>query len=246
MNISQNGINLIKSFEGLRLTAYKALNTEKYYTIGYGHYGADVRANETITEAQAENLLKKDLQKFVNAVNASVKVKLNQNQFDALVSFTYNCGINAFNSSDMLKYINKGDFKSAANEFDKWIHSGGKVIAGLVKRRAKEKELFLKAAATTTYIVKSGDTLSGIAKKFGTTVNQLVTWNGIKNPNIIKVGQVIKLTGTVQQTQYYTVKSGDTLSGIAKKNGTTVKQLQAWNDIKNPNKIYVGQKLRVK
>lgn len=193
MNFSQNGINLIKSFEGLRLKAYKAVSTEKYYTIGYGHYGADVRANETITEAQAENLLKNDLQKYVDAVNAAVKVSINQNQFDALVSFTYNCGINAFKTSDMLKYINKGDFKSAANEFDKWIHSGGKVIAGLVKRRAKEKELFLKAAATTTYTVKSGDTLSGIAKKYGTTVKQLQAWNDIKNPNKIYVGQKLRV-----------------------------------------------------
>ena len=91
MKISQNGINLIKQFEGCRLTAYKPVPTEKYYTIGYGHYGADVAPGMKITQAQADAFLLSDLQKFENAVNAT-GLKLNQNQFDALVSFTYNCG----------------------------------------------------------------------------------------------------------------------------------------------------------
>lgn len=103
---------------------------------------------------------------------------------------------------------------------------------------------------TSTYIVKKGDTLSGIAKKYGTTVNKLVSLNNIKNPNLIYVGQKIKISGNTSTPKtskvYYTVKSGDTLSGIAKKYGTTVKQLATWNNIKNVNLIYVNQKLRVK
>ena len=86
-----SGIKLLKKFEGCRLKAYKATPREKYYTIGYGHYSPDIRANQTITQEQADELLRKDLEKFENYVNTMVKLRLNQNQFDALVSFTYNC-----------------------------------------------------------------------------------------------------------------------------------------------------------
>lgn len=101
----------------------------------------------------------------------------------------------------------------------------------------------------TTYTVKSGDTLSGIAAKFGVTVAQLQEWNGISNPNLIQVGQVLKVSGSSggsTGTTTYTVKSGDTLSGIAAKFGVTVAQIQSLNGISNPDKIYVGQVLRVK
>ena len=90
---SQNGIELIKSFEGCRLTAYKAVSTEQYYTIGYGHYGSDVYAGMTITQSQAEDMLKNDLKKYEGYVNTFLNnngIDVNQNQFDALVSFTYN------------------------------------------------------------------------------------------------------------------------------------------------------------
>ncbi len=105
-----------------------------------------------------------------------------------------------------------------------------------------------------TYTVKSGDTLSAIAKKYNTTYQKIASDNGIKNPNIIRVGQVLKIygssssnnTSTNSNAVYYTVKSGDTLSAIAKKHGTTVNQLVSWNNIKNPNLIYPNQKLRVK
>ncbi len=99
----------------------------------------------------------------------------------------------------------------------------------------------------TTYTVQAGDTLSGIAAKFGVTVAQLQEWNGISNPDLIYVGQVLKVSaGSSGGTTTYTVQSGDTLSGIAAKFGTTVAQLQAWNGISNPDLIYVGQVLRVR
>lgn len=99
------------------------------------------------------------------------------------------------------------------------------------------------------YIVRNGDTLSEIAKKFNTTVNELVKLNNIKNPDLIYVGQKLLIkrnTAKANSPQYYVVKRGDTLSGIAKKYKTTVKELQRLNGIKNPNLIYAGQKLRVK
>lgn len=100
------------------------------------------------------------------------------------------------------------------------------------------------------HVVQSGDTLSGIAAKYGLSLDYLVKLNDITNPNLIYPGQRLKLKGNVQpaapQTQYYTVRSGDSLSKIAAKYGTTVSQLVAWNNIKNKNLIYSGQKLRVK
>ena len=98
----------------------------------------------------------------------------------------------------------------------------------------------------TTYTVVRGDTLSKIAAKYGTTVDNLVKINKIKNPNLINVGQKIVIKPEEVQGQYYTVKSGDTLYGIAQKYGTSVTKLVSLNNIKDPNLIYVGQKLRVR
>ena len=104
---------------------------------------------------------------------------------------------------------------------------------------------------TTTYTVKSGDTLSGIASKFGTTYQKIAADNGISNPNVIYPGQVLKINGsnatsTVKNTEKtYTVKSGDTLSGIAAKYGTTYQEIAKKNGITNPNIIYPGQVLKI-
>lgn len=99
-------------------------------------------------------------------------------------------------------------------------------------------------SSTTTYTIKSGDTLSGIASKFGTTYQKIAELNGISNPNKIYPGQVLKVTGSSSSTTY-TVKSGDTLSGIAQKYGTTVNAIANKNEIKDVNKIYVGQVLKI-
>lgn len=140
-SINSEGLNLIKRFEGCRLTAYKPVPTEKYYTIGYGHYGPDVSANMSITQAQAENFLKADLKKFENYVNDPVCVpitaSLNDNQFSALVSFAYNCG------AGNLKALCKG--RTAAQIAEKllaYTKAGGKTLPGLVKRRTEERALF--------------------------------------------------------------------------------------------------------
>lgn len=136
MKTSQNGINLIKQFEGCRLTAYKPVAAEKYWTIGYGHYGADVAPNMKITQAQAEAYLVADLKRFEDAVNAMGLI-LNQNQFDALVSFTYNCG-----AGNLKKLVTGRSLPQIADAMLAYNKGSGKVLPGLVKRRQAEQNLF--------------------------------------------------------------------------------------------------------
>jgi len=201
MKISKNGIELIKSFEGCVLHAYKPVETEKYWTIGYGHYGSDVREKMEISQKEADNLLIFDLRVYDYAVNSLVKVKLNQNQFDSLVSFAYNCGREALRTSTLLKKVNAKDFIGASEEFDKWVHGGGKVLNGLVKRRKAEKELFLTPVKVVkekpllqNYTVRSGESLTKIAQREKTTVKKLMELNPkIKNKDLIYAGQVIKV-----------------------------------------------------
>lgn len=156
MNISQVGVNLIKSFEGLVLHAYKPVPTERYWTIGYGHYGSDVREHDKITSQQAEEMLKQDLKVYAYSVSQNVKVKINQNQFDALTSFCYNVGKEGLRTSTLLKKLNAGDFSGASKEFEKWVHGGGKVLPGLVTRRKAEKALFLKHYVEPFIVLKRG------------------------------------------------------------------------------------------
>lgn len=138
MKTGEAGINLIKSFEGLRLQAYKPVATEKYYTIGYGHYGADVKPDMVISNAYAEALLHLDLDKFERAVN-SYERNWNQNQFDALVSFTFNCGV-----ANLKRLVTNRTNAQIANAIVKYNKAGGKVLKGLVRRRKAEQDLFLK------------------------------------------------------------------------------------------------------
>ena len=139
MKIDKYGEKLIKQFESCKLFAYKADKSEKYYTIGWGHYGADVGKNAIITKETADKLFRNDIKYFETSVNSCLKVKITQSMFNALVSFTYNVGFGAFKSSTLLKYVNKKQFKKASNEFKKWNKCGGKVLNGLVKRRLLEK-----------------------------------------------------------------------------------------------------------
>lgn len=143
-HINNEGLSLIKNYEGCRLQAYKPVSTERYMTIGFGHYGADVTPSMTVTKQQAEDLLKQDLSRFEQGIESCVKVSITDNQFAALVSFTYNCGINALKTSTLLKKLNNKDYTGAANEFLKWNKSNGKPLAGLTRRRNAERDLFLK------------------------------------------------------------------------------------------------------
>lgn len=140
MKTSETGIDLIKHYEGLQLNPY--LCPAGKPTIGYGHTGPDVVFGITITEADADKLLREDLHFSEKGVQTYTHVPLTQGQFDALVSFTYNLGVGALRDSTLLKKVNARDVEGAAAEFGKWVHGGGRVLPGLIKRRAAEAALF--------------------------------------------------------------------------------------------------------
>ena len=145
-HVSTAGIALMCSFEGLKLKAYD--DGVGVWTIGFGTTiypnGIKVRKGDTCTEAQAKAYMAHDLKKFESTVNSAVTVPVNQNQFDALVSLTYNIGMGAFKESTLLKKLNLSDYKAASAQFAVWNKGGRKVMQGLVRRRADERALFLK------------------------------------------------------------------------------------------------------
>lgn len=149
MKTSENGVELIKRFEGLELEAYQDI--AGIWTIGYGHTGSDVQPGMKISERDAEELLRRDLKPREQAVEGAVKVPLNQNEFDALVSFVYNVGASAFRGSTALKRLNKGDRVGAADALTWWNKAtvGGvlREVLGLTRRRAAERALFLTPTA---------------------------------------------------------------------------------------------------
>ena len=141
MKMSKKGIELIKKYEGLRLTAYKC--PAGVWTIGYGHTKG-VKEGQKITNSQAEELLKEDLRVFENGVN-KWNLQINQYQFDALVSFAFNLGLANLGKSTLLKKVqaNPQD-KTIKDEFLKWVNAGGSKIEGLVRRRNEEAEMYFK------------------------------------------------------------------------------------------------------
>ena len=147
MKLNNEGINLILKWEGgYKLEAYKC--PAGIYTIGAGctFYadGTKVKKGDTIKQEDAVDLFLDILSDFEKDVRHEIKVDLTDNQFSALVSFTYNVGIGQFKRSTLLKKINKEDFKGAANEFQKWVFVKGEKSNGLMNRRNAEKELFMK------------------------------------------------------------------------------------------------------
>lgn len=143
---NEAGRAIIKEHEGLRLTAY--LCPANKWTIGYGHTGlmpdgSPVGAGKTITEEEADALLSADLSEAEDAVARCLGVTVGSNAFSALVSFTFNVGAPALRTSTLLKLLNVGDTTRAAAEFPRWKYGGGRVLPGLVKRRAAEQALFL-------------------------------------------------------------------------------------------------------
>ena len=139
MKCSQEGLALIKKFEGCRLKAYRC--SANVLTIGYGHTGG-VQENDVISQPEADKLLEEDIAKFEDYVSDNVIVELNQGQFDALVAWTFNLGPGNLRESTMLKKLNNQEYESVPFEMRRWNKAGGKTLDGLIRRREAESLLF--------------------------------------------------------------------------------------------------------
>lgn len=152
MKTSAAGVRLIQQFEGLRLRAYQ--DAVGVWTIGWGstryRNGDKVRPGDTITEPEAEALLRATLETYEQGVLAAVTAPLSQAQFDACVSLAYNVGVSAFANSTLVKHLNAGRVAEAADEFRRWNRAGGRVLAGLTRRREVERALFLNGDSIAT------------------------------------------------------------------------------------------------
>lgn len=144
--INNDALSLIKRWEGCKLTAYR--DVVGVWTIGYGHTSMagppTVKAGMVITQDEADEILKKDLIKYIDAVDNTVKVPVNENMRGAMVSLCYNIGPGAFSKSSLVKKLNAGDVSGAADAFLSWKKAGGRVVQGLLNRRHEERKLFLK------------------------------------------------------------------------------------------------------
>lgn len=189
MKTSDNGIELIKSFEGFSPKACKCVESEKYYTIGYGHYGSDVKKDDTISKSAATELLKKDVGSTERKVSKYNSIyDFNQNQFDALVSFCYNVG-----NIDGLTKNGTRSISQISTAFTYYNKSGGKVLKGLQSRRLKERELFNKPTDNMEYYPQytgNSSNIDFVLKSIGVADKYLGSWscrkyvayrNGIKN-----------------------------------------------------------------
>lgn len=146
MKTSKAGADSIKSREGLRLKAYPDPATGgEPWTIGVGHTGPDVYPGMVISADQADDMLRRDLEKFERGIERLVTVPLTQNQFDALVSLTFNIGLGNFGGSTLLRKLNARDYNGAADEILRWNRAAGKVMPGLTRRREAERNQFLTA-----------------------------------------------------------------------------------------------------
>lgn len=205
--IGAAGLALIQKFEGCRLKAYKPVKTEKYWTIGWGHYGPDVREGQTITQAEADAMLKADCQRFADAVDnpayCPLTAQLNANQRDALISFTFNCG------AGCLKTLCRGrtldQICAAMALYDK---SNGKPLAGLTRRRVAEQVLFntpVEEEEIVTYKY-----LKDVPEKFRPTIEQLMDAGIIQGDGSDPTGNgdVINLTHEQVRTLVFVYRGG--------------------------------------
>lgn len=183
MNISENGKNLIKSFEKCELTAYKATSREPYFTIGWGHYGADVKAGQTISQSQADAMFEKDIKKYEALVKKYPNAYTNQNQYDALCSFCYNIG-----SIDQLTANGTRTIAQISARIPAYCTQKGVTLAGLVTRRAKEKALYDTACTVqSTPVTSSGNDVikAGQQHSINFTGHQIEV-DGIRGPETVR------------------------------------------------------------
>lgn len=169
--LNKDSIQLIKQWEGLRLTAYPDPGSRDGtpWTIGYGHT-KNVKKGQKITEAQAEQFLIEDLQTAITAVESTIKVPLTDNKFGALVSLVHNIGVTAFKKSTLVKKLNAGDYSSVPAQLLRWVNNDGKKMQGLVNRRNAEIGLWVKGEFV------SSNTVVATPQKPPVVTKESVTW----------------------------------------------------------------------
>ena len=195
MKTREKGIELIIGFEGFSKRACKCVPTEKYYTIGYGHYGKDVASDDTITKKAAIELLKKDLASFEKKVDKYNNVyHFSQNEFDALVSFCYNVG-----NIDKLTVNGRRSKSEIADAMLRYTHSGGKELRGLVRRRTMERELFLSDNGSRYYskYVGTDKNIDVVFRKIGVESKYIGSYS-VRTP-IAKVNGLINYSGSLRE-----------------------------------------------
>jgi len=182
--VNQAGADLVKSFEGLKLDAYRC--PAGVWTIGYGHTGSDVKPDLKISEQEAEHLLQEDLNQSGVGVEKLVKVTLTDNQFAALVSFAFNAGLASLAASTLLKRLNDGDYHCVPAELSKWVkatdpRSKEKItLPGLVKRRAAEGVLWLTDNGSTSALTASDDMVQSVESDDSHARFQVIARGGLK------------------------------------------------------------------
>lgn len=157
ITMSNEGLTVLRHFEGLRLKAYR--DPVGVLTIGYGHTGPDVYEGLVWSQAQADKALRDRLQReFVPGVLAVIKRSMRQHELDAMVDLAYNVGVSAFQGSTLVRKFNSGDTQGAADEFLRWVNAGGKPMLGLKRRRVADRALFLGAKAAEA--IEIGETIT--------------------------------------------------------------------------------------
>lgn len=147
MSALAHAVALIRRWEGCRLEAYPDPATGgDPWTIGWGSTGPGIREGVKWTQAQADDRLALDVSRFMRGVRASLQREASDNELGAMTSLAYNIGLGAFRSSTLLRLFNAGDKAGAARQFDRWNRAGGRVMPGLVRRRADEREVFEQPA----------------------------------------------------------------------------------------------------
>lgn len=243
MRVSKKGLDLIKKWEGCRLTAYQ--DSVGVWTIGWGTTNADIN----ITGTRIKEGLKISQQTADKWLEMSVNTKysprvekfnsiynFNQNQFDALVSFCYNIG-----SINQLTANGTRSIEEIASHMTEYVHAGGKVLQGLVNRRNDEVALFntpVDKHRTKTVRELANEVILG---KYGNGEERKKALGELYDEVQEEVNKILKPICTV----IYTVKAGDTLTHIANKYNTTIQRIAYYNNIKDVNKIYVGQELKI-
>ena len=203
------GLALIQRWEGCRLKAYKPVKTEKYWTIGWGHYGPDVTEGMVITQEQADALLRADCQRFADAVddpaNCPLTVQLNDNQRDALISFTFNCGAGCLRT-----LCRNRSLPEIAEALELYNRAGGTAMIGLTRRRAAERALFETPVEKEEETVVTYKTLQDVPVKFRRIIEQLMIAQIIQGDGSDPTGNgdVINLTHEQVRTLVFAYRGG--------------------------------------